>query len=172
MVDIEHVRELCKRATPGPYHVEYPDPNDAWEAYQEEDRTNPCEHHQAVVSSQAGNWADFARFVVCVQGEPDDAGFANVRLYQEARTLLPEMADEIESLRRENAELRENKKSERASIASQLRDISRRVGPAANPDWVRGQLDALANRLEFLARLAGVYVSPEAIADFSEADGE
>jgi hypothetical protein len=114
MVDIEHVRELCKKATPGPYHVYYPDPNDAWEAFQEEDRTNPCEHHQAVVSAQAGQWADFARFVVCVQGEPDEAGFANVRLYQQAITLLPEMADEIERLRRENAAWKEL-----ASIASE-----------------------------------------------------
>src|SRR5688572_23611698 len=43
----------------------------------------------------------------------------------------------------------------RLQTASELRDISRRIGPAATPEWVRGELEAVANRLEFWAGDAG-----------------
>ncbi len=39
---------------------------------------------------------------------------------------------------------------ERVETASQLRDIARRIGPGAMPEWVRSELEGLARRLEFL----------------------
>lgn len=37
---------------------------------------------------------------------------------------------------------------ERKEVASQLRDIARRIGVAASPEWVREELTKLANQLD------------------------
>jgi len=42
----------------------------------------------------------------------------------------------------------------RRETASQIRDVLRRIGPACTLEWIREQLDRIANQLEFHAKTA------------------
>lgn len=38
-------------------------------------------------------------------------------------------------------------------IASEIRDLSRRIEPAASPEWVRNELEYIANKLEVWSKM-------------------
>jgi hypothetical protein len=63
-----------------------------------------------------------------------------------------ERGREVAELEAENLRLRKSTNAERRGTASKLRDIAGRIGVAASPQWVRGELEALANQLEVWAR--------------------
>ncbi len=46
----------------------------------------------------------------------------------------------------------EGQKSEYRAIASRIRGLSRRVGVACRPDWIKENLESLANQLEVWAK--------------------
>lgn len=60
----------------------------------------------------------------------------------------PAWRDEVSEI----VKLKNALRSERRETASKVRDIARRIGSAAWPDYVRDQLDKLAAELEFWAK--------------------
>lgn len=63
-------------------------------------------------------------------------------------------AEAVRELTRERDRLAALVESGRRAIASEVRDIARRIGPARLPEAIRDELDALANKLEIWSRPA------------------
>lgn len=85
--------------TQGPWVLSEPDYDKAKSDYEE---NGPGEHEDdpAYVAISGDGWDRFAKVVVCVGGEPDEAGIANARMIAAAPVLLAACKSAASLLRR------------------------------------------------------------------------